>query len=119
MTDRLGDKIRLQHVLDAINEIETYTKGVDFAQFSSNSMLFSACVRQLEIVGEAANRLTDKTVEVTIYDPLSPIPIVWKKMQIMARQKAGEKFNLQGTFTCLYCCASNAQVIAKIKATYN
>jgi uncharacterized protein with HEPN domain len=62
MTDRLGDKIRLQHILDAISEIETYTKGVDFAQFSSNSMLFSACVRQLEIVGEAVNRLSDDLI---------------------------------------------------------
>ena len=63
--------------------------------------------------------LTDKTVEVTIYDPLAPIPVVWKKMQIMARQKAGEKFNLKERFICLYCCASNAQVIPKIKVTYN
>ncbi len=30
MTDRLGDKVRLQHILDAIGEVETYTKGVDF-----------------------------------------------------------------------------------------
>jgi uncharacterized protein with HEPN domain len=62
MTDRLGDKIRLQHILDAISEIESYTKGVDFTQFSSNSMLFSACVRQLEIVGEAVNRLSDDLI---------------------------------------------------------
>lgn len=62
MTDRLGDKIRLQHILDAISEIENYTKGVDFAQFSSNSMLFNACVRQLEIVGEAVNRLSDDLI---------------------------------------------------------
>jgi uncharacterized protein with HEPN domain len=62
MTDRLGDKVRLQHILDAISEIENYTKGVDFAQFSSNSMLFNACVRQLEIVGEAVNRLSDDLI---------------------------------------------------------
>jgi uncharacterized protein with HEPN domain len=62
MTDRLGDKVRLQHILDAIGEIESYTKGVDFAQFSTNSMLFSACVRQLEIVGEAVNRLSDDLI---------------------------------------------------------
>jgi uncharacterized protein with HEPN domain len=62
MTDRLGDKIRLQHILDAIIEIETFTKDVDFAQFSTNSMLFSACVRQLEIVGEAVNRLSDDLI---------------------------------------------------------
>ncbi len=62
MTDRLGDKVRLQHILDAISEIETYTENVDFAQFSSNSMLFNACIRQLEIVGEAVNRLSDDLI---------------------------------------------------------
>ena len=62
MTDRLGDKVRLQHILDATSEIENYTKGVDFAQFSSNSMLFNACIRQLEIVGEAVNRLSDDLI---------------------------------------------------------
>jgi uncharacterized protein with HEPN domain len=62
MTDRLGDKVRLQHILDAISEIENYIKGVDFVQFSSNSMLFNACIRQLEIVGEAVNRLSDDLI---------------------------------------------------------
>jgi len=29
MQDRLGDKVRLQHIIDAINEIETYIQDVD------------------------------------------------------------------------------------------
>jgi uncharacterized protein with HEPN domain len=62
MTDRLGNKVRLMHILDAIGEIEKYTKNVDFSEFSTNSMLFSACVRQLEIVGEAVNRLSDDLI---------------------------------------------------------
>lgn len=63
--------------------------------------------------------LTDKTVEVTIYNPLAPTPTVWKKIVIAPRQKAGEILNLQGVFSCIFCCASNAQVIAKIKVAYN
>jgi uncharacterized protein with HEPN domain len=62
MTDRLGNKVRLMHILDAIGEIEKYTTNVDFNEFSTNSMLFSACVRQLEIVGEAVNRLSDDLI---------------------------------------------------------
>jgi uncharacterized protein with HEPN domain len=62
MTDRLGNKVRLMHILDAISEIEKYTTNVDFNEFSTNSMLFSACVRQLEIVGEAVNRLSDDLI---------------------------------------------------------
>lgn len=29
MQDRLGDKVRLLHVIDAINEIENYLQDVD------------------------------------------------------------------------------------------
>lgn len=59
MRDRLGDKIRLQHILDAIEEIENYTRGVNISEFTANSMMFNATLRQLEIMGEAANRLSD------------------------------------------------------------
>jgi len=54
MQDRLGDKIRLQHIIDAINEIEIYTKGVTSDTFFTNSMMFNATLRQLEIIGEAS-----------------------------------------------------------------
>ncbi len=32
MQDKLGDKIRLQHILDAILEIEGFTANTDFPQ---------------------------------------------------------------------------------------
>lgn len=87
MTDRLGNKIRLQHILDAIIEIENFTKDVDFDTFSSNSMLFSACVRQLEIVGEAANRLTD---EIIANNP----DIEWRKITGLRNMLIHEYFGL-------------------------
>ncbi len=59
MQDRLGDDIRLKHILDAINEIEKYIENVSFEHFISNSMMFNASLRQLEIIGEASNRLSE------------------------------------------------------------
>jgi uncharacterized protein with HEPN domain len=59
MPDRLGDKVRLMHILDAIAEIEVYTEGVDIETFVKNSMMFNATLRQLEIIGEAGNRLSE------------------------------------------------------------
>jgi uncharacterized protein with HEPN domain len=38
MRNKSGDKIRLQHILDAITEIEYYVAGTDFAGFMQNSM---------------------------------------------------------------------------------
>ena len=59
MQDRLGNKVRLNHIIDAIIEIENYTQNVDLDGFINNSMMFNATLRQLEIIGEASNRLTE------------------------------------------------------------
>ncbi|MFP5040327.1 DUF86 domain-containing protein [Parasediminibacterium sp. JCM 36343] len=57
MRNKLGDKIRLQHMLDAIEEIEKYLINVDFAIFIENSMMRFACIKQMEIIGEASNHI--------------------------------------------------------------
>lgn len=59
MQDRLGDKARLSHIAEAIEAIENYTAGVSKEDFLSNSMMFNATLRQLEVIGEAANRISD------------------------------------------------------------
>ncbi len=61
MQGKLGDKIRLLHILDAIHEIEEYTIGVNFENFNSNAMMRFACIKQLEIIGEASNHLSEET----------------------------------------------------------
>lgn len=59
MQDRLGNKIRLLHIIDAITEIENYIQNSDLETFVNNSMMFNATLRQLEIIGEASNRLSE------------------------------------------------------------
>ncbi len=61
MRSKIGDKQRLQHILDAITEIETYTSKIDFDQFADYSMMRFACIKQIEIIGEAANYITPET----------------------------------------------------------
>lgn len=39
MKNELGDKIRLQHILGVINEIQKYLHGVAFSEFLENSMV--------------------------------------------------------------------------------
>jgi len=63
MQDRLGNRIRLLHIIDAINEIEMYTKDTDLESFVKNSMMFNATLRQLEIIGEASNRLSEDLLQ--------------------------------------------------------
>ena len=61
MKGKLGDKQRLAHILDAISEIETYTRNVNMKDFLKNSMMRFASIKQVEINGEAANYITPET----------------------------------------------------------
>src|SRR5258707_1827273 len=58
MTGPLTDHERVRHILDAINEVEHYLIGVTFEQFLSNSEKRFATTKQIEIVGEACNKIT-------------------------------------------------------------
>lgn len=61
MRGKLGDKIRLQHIYDAILEIESYLVNKDFHDFLGNSMMRFACIKQMEIIGEAGNHISEDT----------------------------------------------------------
>jgi len=39
-------------------EIETYLSAVDFSVFIKNSMIKFACIKQMEIIGEASNHIS-------------------------------------------------------------
>lgn len=58
MRSELGDKVRLQHIIDAISEIQKYTQDVEFSTFLESSMMRFACIKQMEIIGEASNHLS-------------------------------------------------------------
>lgn len=58
MSAKRRDADYLSHMLDAIARIESYLAGKDEAQFLEDSMLRDAVIRNLEIVGEAAAKLS-------------------------------------------------------------
>jgi len=57
----VGDKARLHHILDAICEIENYIRNLTIDEFSGSSEKKFASVKQLEIIGEAASKITKET----------------------------------------------------------
>lgn len=61
MKGKMGDKQRLLHITAAIAEIETYIAGTTFEDFHDNSMMRFATVKQIEIIGEAANFISEET----------------------------------------------------------
>ncbi len=58
MRERSRDRERLQHIIEAINRIENYTRGVDYDAFIANGMMYYAVLMNISIIGEAANLLT-------------------------------------------------------------
>jgi uncharacterized protein with HEPN domain len=47
----------LNDILESIDKVEQYTRGMSFDTFSNDQKSIDAVVRNLEIIGEAANRL--------------------------------------------------------------
>lgn len=52
------DLIRIRHMLDAANEALSFTKNKKRADLEENRMLVLAIIKELEIIGEAASKLT-------------------------------------------------------------
>jgi uncharacterized protein with HEPN domain len=61
MRSSIGDKERLAHILDSINEIEQAAAGMSKEEFLNNHVVRIAVVKWLEIIGEAANYITLET----------------------------------------------------------
>lgn len=47
----------IQDIIDAINSINDFMKGLSFEDFASDDKTSSAVTRKFEIIGEAANRI--------------------------------------------------------------
>lgn len=55
---RHGDFLYLHHIVDACYKITQYTSGLDAGAFASSNLVQDAVIRQLEIIGEASNRVS-------------------------------------------------------------
>jgi uncharacterized protein with HEPN domain len=55
------DRVRLQHMLDAATEAQTFASGRTRADLDSNRMLSLALIRSIEVIGEAAAQVSAET----------------------------------------------------------
>ena len=58
MRDPARDPNRIEHILLAIAKIEEYTNGITFDQLVSDSMRMHATIYNIQIIGEAAYKMT-------------------------------------------------------------
>jgi hypothetical protein len=55
------DRVRLQHLADALNSAIRFAQGRERGDLDSDEMLLFALVRAVEIAGEAASQVTAET----------------------------------------------------------
>ncbi len=72
MTKR-NEQVYIRDIVDSIERIEDYTKGLSFEQFSHDQKTIDAVIRNFEIIGEATKNLSNE-----IKSSYQDIP--WKEM---------------------------------------
>lgn len=77
----------LQDIIDSINDIGMFVKGMSFAGFLKDKKTINAVVRSIEIIGEATKKLP---VSLKNKHPLIP----WKKMAGMRDKLIHEYFGI-------------------------
>lgn len=73
---RKDPKIFVEHILECVERVEEYMKGVTKDEFLNSTQLQDAVIRRIEIIGEAAKRVPTK-----IKDRYIDIP--WKQIAAM------------------------------------
>ena len=73
MKEPISENARVEHIFNCIKEIETAIAGKTFESFVEDHVLRIAIVKWLEIIGEAANHISNKTKE-------GNDKIEWKRM---------------------------------------
>ena len=58
MRERVRDKGRLEHILQAIDKVFEFSSGVKREDFQKDSILYFAIVKNIEIIGEASYMLS-------------------------------------------------------------
>ncbi|WP_020173910.1 HepT-like ribonuclease domain-containing protein [Methyloferula stellata] len=56
----------IDHIIEAIVRIENYVNGFDQASFMESTLVQDAVIRNIEIIGEAANKIN--AVDVTFWE---------------------------------------------------
>jgi len=58
---RVEDQVRLRHMIDAAQSALRFVLGRERSELDTNQMLLFALVRAIEIVGEAASKISEET----------------------------------------------------------
>ena len=87
MREPLKDRERLKHILDAIDRVTNYVKDKTFDDLQRDDMMYYAVVKNIEMMGEAANMLTPQFQQTHTETP-------WKMVKGMRNYIVHEYFQI-------------------------
>lgn len=87
MREPLRDRERLEHILAAIDRVARYTSGKTYDDLVADDMMYYAVVKNIEIIGEAANMLTSD------FQNVHP-EVPWKNVKGMRNYIVHEYFQI-------------------------
>lgn len=77
----------IKDILDSINDIENFTRGMAFKKFLKDKKTVNAVIRSIEIIGEASKKIPNSLKK-------KYIKIPWKKMAGMRDKVIHEYFGV-------------------------
>lgn len=107
MKRSLGDRNRIEHILESINDIEIFLENVSLEDFINDRLKRLAVERLLEIIGEATNHLTDEIK----FDSKTSTP--WKQIISTRNIIAHEYFRID--YDIIYKIAVNSIIPLKLE----
>ena len=87
MREPLRDKERLEHMLAAADRVIRYTSDKTYKDLAADDMMYYAVVKNIEIIGEAANLLSSEFID---SHPQTP----WKQVRGMRNYIVHEYFQI-------------------------
>ena len=87
MREPLRDKERLEHMLAAADRVIRYTSDKNYKDLVADDMMYYAVVKNIEIIGEAANLLSSDCID---FHPQTP----WKQVRGMRNYIVHEYFQI-------------------------
>jgi len=80
-------KLYVKDIVDSIQKIEQYTKGLTLEKFKKEDLIIDAVIRNFEIIGEASKNIPEK-----IKSQFPDVP--WKEMAGMRDKVIHEYFGV-------------------------
>ncbi len=77
----------LQDILESIDDIQSFIKGMSYKSFAEDKKTVNAVIRSIEVIGESARTIPDSVKE---ENPLIP----WEKMMSMRNKLIHEYFGV-------------------------